>query len=86
MTRSIKTALARKFILALGAAAISGMALTAPAPAEAKSKFNLDIHIGSGPGWGGGYGGYGGPCKWYLKKYFQTGSYYWKKKYKKCMW
>lgn len=83
MTRMITTVLTRKFALALGAAAIAGMALAAPAPAEAKSKFNIDINIGSGFGYGGGYYG---PCDWYLHKYFATGNYHWKKKYKKCMW
>lgn len=81
MTAS-KNTLGRIFALALGAAVLSGMTIAAPAPAQAKSKFDIDISIGGG--FGGGWGG--NPCGWYLHKYFKTGSYYWKKKYKKCMW
>jgi len=93
MLPSAKTTLIRKVALGIGAIAISTMTLAG----AANAKSNFTIHLGfGGPGyiggyWGPGYGyGYGyGPwggtnCHWYLKKYYKTGKWYWKKKFYKC--
>lgn len=77
--------------ITLGLAAATVAAMTFAGAAQAKPKVHLHLSFGAyGPAFGiaSHYPGYGwaGPCKWYLKKYKKTGKYYWKKKFKKCMY
>lgn len=50
------------------------------------SQAQAGVKIYLGTGWGGGWGGPGfNYCNKYWWKYQQTGKFYYKKKYMKCM-
>lgn len=82
MTTVNKTSLTRKVTLALGAIIVSTMSIAGANQAQAK--VHVDLHFG---GWGGP--SYINPgfnnCNKYWWKYKNTGNFWYKKKYMKCM-
>jgi hypothetical protein len=84
MTTSNSTSISRKIVLGLGAIVVSTMTLAGANQAQAGVKIYLGF--GGVPHYGGHYGYWDGPsCYYFKKKWKHTGSWYWKKKYFKCM-
>ena len=80
-----RSTLARKAVLALGAAVIATTATMGAA--QAKPSFGFSLKFGHSPYVGFYYDApYHSPCYWLKKKAYKTGSPHWWKKYKKCMW
>ncbi|MEM7778111.1 MAG: hypothetical protein AAF732_21215 [Pseudomonadota bacterium] len=74
------SALTAAAVLTMGA----GLA-TNSATAEAKpSKFGIHVHIGHGPHWGHYPRRF--RCRWLRRRAMITGSPYWWRRYRRCMW
>ena len=86
MKTSTRSTLARKAVLALGAAVIATAATMGAA--QAKPAFGFSLHLGGHAPHVGFYydAPHYSPCHWLKKKAYKTGSPYWWKKYKKCLW
>ncbi len=88
LTRSMKA-----LGLAIAASSVvAGTSVATSSTAEAKPRVSLSFHVGT-PGYyaHGGHGYYGHwrpyrPCGWLRRKARRTGSPYWWRRYRRCMW